>query len=200
MVKRDRVIKVAAGTMTLAALPVLSAAACGGDDSTNKEATQPVPTQPVNTGAGSQTAAKSTFLFLDADTVRGSKNIATADKATQSCVQLSRFQKNEEIVFRVRVYDPSTGKAMDDQSLAKVEVKLKDGTTLDPAKYGPHPKDPPNEYFWTTSWVIPEGYATGTLDYTITATDKEGRSGTFKQLPLAPLTVTETVRPIVPTQ
>jgi len=192
-------LKVAAGSLTLAALPAVLAA-CGGDDDQDKEATQPAATEPVKTTAAATQAPATTFLFLDVDTVRGSKNIPAADKPTQSCVQLNRFAKNEEIVFRVRVYDPTTGKPMDDKQIDKIEVKMKDGKVLDPAKYGPHPKEPPNEYFWTTSFVIPEDYATGTLDYTITATDKEKRVGTFKQLPLAPLTITETIRAIVPAQ
>ncbi len=195
--KRAQVVKIAAGTMTLASVPAL-VAACGGDDSTKDDA---VATQPVTTGttpAATSAPAKAAFLFVDADTVRGSKNIPTADAPTQSCVQLSRFAKNEQIVFRVRVYDPTTGKPMDDKQLKSVEVTLKDGTKLDPMKYGPHPKDPPNESFWTVGWVIPTTYAVGTLDYTITATSLDGVVGTFKQLGLGPLTITDTVRPIVP--
>jgi len=185
--------------MTLASVPVL-VAACGGDDDSSNT-TPAVPTQPANTGttAGATAApAKAAFLFIDLDTARGSKNIADADKATQSCVQLNRFAKNEQIVFRVRVYDPTTGKAMDDKQLKSVEVTLKDGTKLDPMKYGPHPKDPPNESFWTVGWVIPAAYPVGTLDYTVTATSNDGVVGTFKQIALAPLTITDTVRPVVP--
>jgi len=183
--------------MTLASVPAL-VAACGGDDNSKEEA---VPTQPATTGtnpAATAAPAKAAFLFIDLDTARGSKNIADADKATQSCVQLSRFAKNEQIVFRVRVYDPTTGKAMDDKQLKSVEVTLKDGTKLDPMKYGPHPKDPPNESFWTVGWVIPADYPVGTLDYTVTATSNDGVVGTFKQIALAPLTITDTVRPVVP--
>ena len=146
--KRAQVVKFAAGTMSLALVPALGAA-CGGDDSPS---TTPAPTQPATTAAtAAPTAAKSTLLFIDLDTVRGSKNIPDADKATQSCVQLSRFAKNEQIVFRMRVYD-TTGKAMDDTQMQEVRVTFKDGTT-DVLKYGPHPKDPPNESCWTWGWA-----------------------------------------------
>ncbi len=196
--KRAQVVKFAAGTMTLASVPAL-VVACGGDDDSSKD--DAVATQPVNTGttpAATAAPAKAAFLFIDLDVVRGSKNITDADKATQSCVQLSRFAKNEQIVFRARVYDPATGKAMDDKALKSVEVTLKDGTKLDAMKYGPHPKDPPNESFWTVGWVIPATYPVGTLDYTVTATSLDGVVGTFKQLALGPLTITDTVRPIIP--
>jgi hypothetical protein len=201
--KRAQVVKFAAGTMSLALVPALGAA-CGGDDSTS---TTPAPTQAANTGATSAattaataaaTAAKSTLLFIDLDTIRGSKNIPTADAPTQSCVQLSRFAKNEQIVFRARIYD-TTGKAMDDTQLQEVRVTFKDGTT-DVLKYGPHPKDPPNESFWTWGWVVPATYPVGTLEYTVTATSKDGAKGTFKQIGLAPCTITDTVRPVIVTQ
>ncbi len=193
--KRAQVVKLAAGTMTLASVPAL-VAACGGDDDSSKD--QPVPTQPANTGTTTTAPAKAAFLFIDLDTVRGSKNIPTTDAPTQSCVQLNSFAKNEQIVFRARVYDPTTGKAMDDKQLKSVEVTLKDGTKLDAMKYGPHPKDPPNESFWTVGWVVPAAYPVGTLDYTVTATGNDGVVGTFKQIALGPLTITDTVRPVVP--
>lgn len=197
--KRAQVVKFAAGTMSLALVPALGAA-CGGDDSTNDTATT-VPTQQGATDATAVATAapvKSTLLFIDLDTVRGSKNIPAADAPTQSCVQMSRFAKNEQIVFRTRVYD-TTGKVMDDKQLKEVRVTFKDGTT-DVLKYGPHPKDPPNESFWTVGWVVPAAYPVGTLDYTVTATSLDGAVGTFKQIGLAPATITADVRPVVVAQ
>jgi hypothetical protein len=185
--------------MTIAAVPAL-VTACGDDDNA-QPATQPVATQPVASPGATQAPAKSAFLFVDLDNVRGSTNLTAEEKPTQSCVQVNQFQKNEQIVFRIRVFDPSTGTAMDDQALDKVEVKLKDGTVLDAAKYGAHPKDPPNDYFWTTSFTIPATYPSGTLDFTVTATDKEGRKGTFTPLhwpASATLTVLDKVRPLIP--
>lgn len=198
--KRAQVVKFAAGTMSLALVPAF-AAACGGDDDSN--ATTPAPTQPANSGgtaaattAATTAPAKSTLLFIDLDTIRGSKNIPAADAPTQSCVQLSRFAKNEQIVFRARIYD-TTGKAMDDKQLKEIRVTFKDGTT-DVLKYGPHPKDPPNESFWTVGWVVPTAYPVGTLEYTMTATSLDGAVGTFKQIGLAPATITADVRTIIP--
>jgi len=201
--KTSRKLSFAASAMTIAAIPAL--VACGGDD--EDEAEQPVPTEPQGNTGGSPTAAAteapatSQFLFVDVDTLRGSKNIAKDDKPTQSCVQLNRFAKNEQIVFRVRVIDPMTGKELDNTVVESVVIKFKTGQQLDPMKYGPHPKDPPNEAFWTQSFVIPEDFPVGSLDFTVTATDKEGRTGTFVPLHFAAsalLQITDTVRPIVP--
>jgi hypothetical protein len=198
--QNQRLVKIAANTMTLLAVPALVSAACGGDDD-GDEGTQGVPTEPGtdnNTTGANQAPSKANFLMVDVDTVRGSKNIADADKPTQSCVQVNMFSKNEQIVFRARVYDPTTGKEMDNTLIDKVEIQLKNGTKLEPMKFGPHPKTAPNESFWTQSFVIPEDFPTGTIDFTVVATDKEGRTGTFSPIhfsPTALLQVLDKVRP-----
>ena len=195
--ERNRVLKVAAGTMALASVPVITTA-CGGGSSSNTPTTPP-----ENTGTSAQIQTQATAnaiqLFVDSDTVRGSKNIPTG--STDGCVQTNLFAKNEQIVWRIRVYDPVTGKQLDDSQVQSITVTLKDGTKLDPATYGAHPKTPPQEFFWTASWVVPTNYPTGSLDYTITATAKDGRTGTFTQLHFAAtamMAVTDQVRPIIP--
>jgi hypothetical protein len=118
-------------------------------------------------------------LFLSADMVQGSKNIPADQKESRSCVLENRFMRNSEMVWRVRVADPATGEYLDDKGLTSVQVKLANGQTFD-AKYGFHPKDPPGDGFWTTSWVIPKDAPTGSMQYTIVATDAKGRTGEYK--------------------
>ncbi|MGK2852249.1 MAG: hypothetical protein ACSLFN_15260 [Candidatus Limnocylindrales bacterium] len=134
-------------------------------------------------------------LILQADTVWGPKNIAKADLSGRICVQRNLFARNEEIVWRVKVIDPATGEPMDDQVLSSLAVTFAD-QSLD-LRYGPHPKDNPADYFWTVSWLIPEDHPTGELPYTIEATAKDGRTGTFEQfgVSLARLTITDEIRP-----
>ncbi len=194
--ERNRVLKVAAGSMALASVPVLTAA-CGSDSNNNATAT--TAPQDSGTSAQIQTQQNAIQLFVDADTVRGSKNLPTG--STDGCVQTNLFAKNEQIVFRVRVYDPVSGKQLTGTDLESVIVTLKDGTKLDPATYGAHPKTEPNESFWTAAFVIPSNYPTGSVDYTIAAKAKDGRTGTFTQLHFAAsamLAVTDKVRPIIP--
>lgn len=145
----------------------------------------PTPGPPVN-------------LILVADTVQGPTNLTDEEKAAGAvCVQKNRFAKNEEIVWRVRVFDPTTGAAMDDQTLASVEVRLPDQSLA--MRYGPHPRDNPLDYFWTVGFDVPETYPSGLLAYTIVATAKDARTGTYNQfgVPLAQLTVTDEVRPVI---
>jgi hypothetical protein len=123
-------------------------------------------------------------LLIAADVVQGSKNVPKDQATMKSCVLSSRFPRNSEIVFRVRVYDPHTGELMDAAALSGVQVKLANGTNVDLA-YSAHPKDPPNEYYWANSWVIPKTAPTGTLRYTIQASATDGRSGEFEPFSVA---------------
>jgi hypothetical protein len=133
-------------------------------------------------------------LYLMVDVVQGSKNVPAEQAKNRSCVLSSRLPRNSEVVWRVRVHDPKTGEPMDDKALKSVQVQLANGKNVD-AKWGPHPKDPPNELFWTASWVVPKDAPTGTLKYGVLATATDGRAGKFEPFPTAPslLSVTEEV-------
>jgi hypothetical protein len=154
-------------------------------------ACQSAPPAPPAAAAGPG-AAK---LFLAVDMVQGSKNVP-ADKKAISCTLTNRFARNSELVWRMRVFDPATGDLVDGPSMDKVQVTLADGQTLD-AVYGTHPKDPPGEAFWTASTVLAKDHPTGTLGYTVKATDKKGRVGEWKPFstPTSQLIVLDEVWP-----
>jgi hypothetical protein len=137
-------------------------------------------------------------LLLDVDTVMGPTNLTEEERPSKTCVQANRFAHNEDIVWRVKVFDPLTGEPMDDTLLASVTVVMPDQELE--LHYGPHPRDNPLGFFWTTSWVVPEAYPEGVINYTIEATASDGRMGTWEQFEVAAanLTVTAEVRPIIP--
>ena len=137
--------------------------------------------------AGAPAAAPT--LIVDANTVSGS---AGAPNVAGACVLTSRFKPGNSIVWRVKVYDPVTGKTMDDKVIKSIEVKLPDGQAF-LAKYGGHPggaSATPTDYFWTTAWVVPDSYPTGSLAFTITATSTDGRTGKFTEFNVAPSLLT----------
>ena len=123
-------------------------------------------------------------LLIASDVVQGAKNVPKEQAALKACVLSSRFPRNSEIVFRVRVYDPHTAELMDNTNLSGVQVRLANGANVDLA-YSAHPKDPPNEYYWANSWVIPKDTPTGTLRYTIQANANDGRTGEFEPFSVA---------------
>lgn len=180
--------RLAAGLATAFVGAVLAACAQAPDATSTPTAPEAAPTAapPV-----------AEFLFIDADTVLGPTNLTPEERPLKTCVQLSRFAHNEEIVWRVKVFDPLTGEPMDDTLLASVQVVMAD-QTLD-LHYGPHPRDNPVDFFWTVGWDVPEDYPSGTISHTIEATAVDGRTGTWEQFGVgaAMLTVTDEVRPII---
>lgn len=137
-------------------------------------------------------------LFIDADTVLGPTNLTEEERPLKTCVQVSRFAHNEDVVWRVKVFDPLTGDPMDDTQLESLQVIIPGQDPLD-LHYGPHPRDNPVDFFWTVSWGIAEDYPSGTVSYTIEAVATDGRTGTWEQFGVeaAMLTVTDEVRPII---
>ena len=133
-----------------------------------------------NAPAATAAPAANTPLVLQADTVLGSTGIP---KGLAFCVQQNQYSRGESIVWRVRVIDPATGKAMDASTLSSVEVKLPDKTIT--LKFGDHPKTNPVDHFWAGSFSIPADYPTGQLPYTVVATAKDGRTGEFDQFKVA---------------
>lgn len=146
-----------------------------------------------------QPVAQAAALIIDPDTVLGPKNLTDEEKPAKSCVQSGRFAHNEQIVWRARVIDGATGQPLDDQAMASLVVKLPDSELT--MKYGGHPKSDPLDFFWTTSWLVPEGYPSGTIGYTIVATTKDGRTATWEQMKVASamLTITDDVRTVLAT-
>jgi hypothetical protein len=145
--------------------------------------TQPV-TVTVTPLAASSPVAKN--LILSSDMVAGSGGTVPP---TSSCVLASQFKLGNQVVFRIRVYDPVTGQPMDDKALSSVTVTLPDGQSFK-AKYSGHPSKAPLDSFWATSWVIPANYPTGTLSYKTTATSIDGRTGAFDNFNVQPSLLT----------
>ena len=139
---------------------------------------------PQSTPAASPQVAKN--LILSSDMVTGTGGTV---KPAAACVLDNVYKAGNQVVFRIRVYDPVTGKQMDDKALSSVTVSLPDGQSF-PATYAGHPATSPLDYFWATSWIIPANYPTGTLTYTATATAVDGRTGTFDIFNVAPSLLT----------
>ncbi len=125
-------------------------------------------------------------LIVTAHTVTGSGGTL---KSEAVCVLANQFKRGNHITWRVKVYDPVTGQPMDDAALESVEVTLPDGQAFE-AGYGGHPPSDSTDFFWATSWVVPEDYPTGSLPYQVTATSVDGRTGVFTEFNVAPSLLT----------
>ncbi len=156
----------AAVAMGIVAL-VLSA--CGGSPSTAGNNTESVKAAP---------------LFVEVDEV-------SVAKAT-SCWVASNYHRGDGVFFRAKVFDPLTGKPMAKADLKSVVIGLPDGEQL-MAKYSGHPSKKPTDSFWGVLWTVPKDFPTGTVDYTVTATGNDGRTGQFVDFNVATslLTISE---------
>ena len=104
-----------------------------------------------------------------------------------NCILKNRFKKGERLGFRMTAFDGGTG---EQENTATVTAHLTvGGKTIDiPMRFrGAAGKDapPPRGYLrapynlWVGFWVVPDDAPTGMLSYTVTATDKFGRTAEF---------------------
>jgi len=108
-----------------------------------------------------------------------------------NCVLRNRFKRGDPVGFRMFVADPATGNR---EPSAQLVVHLTvAGKTVDiPMRYRATEKQPERQ-FWVAKWVVPADTAIGIVRYTVTATDKYGRTGEFKpfEVQASQLTIVE---------
>jgi len=162
---------------------ILVAASCAGSTGEAPVSATTAPTVAPAPQAAAPAAPR--FLVLYGDTVRGTAGLTPEEKDSAqpqglTCVQMSRFPHGSRIVWRMRVLDPTTNKALDDKAMEYVKLMLPDGKEQ-LLKYGPHggTKENPTDFFWVTGWTVPADYPTGVFNYAVQAKSLEGATGTF---------------------
>ena len=100
------------------------------------------------------------------------------------CILTSRFKRGQRMGFRMTAIDGGTGET---ENTAVLVAHLKyAGQTIDvPMRWRGQGGFPAAEYprqpseMWTGVWVVPADAQPATLSYTVTATDRFGRTATF---------------------
>lgn len=128
-------------------------------------------------------------FYVDVVTAGAGESAYNVD-ASMSCVRSGVFKRGMHIVWRMIAVDTSTGKELQGTDMESVLVKLPNGVEkrLGYGRHGPTAESP---WFWTGSWDVPPDYPLGKVDYSIVATTKSGKVGTFKELTVgdSPLTI-----------
>jgi hypothetical protein len=104
-----------------------------------------------------------------------------------NCILTNRFKKGQKIGFRMTAHDGGSGEI--ENSAVLTAHLTYSGRTVDvPMRWrgaaGPTAPAPrgylrsPVE-LWTGSWTVPNDASTGVLKYTVTATDRFGRTASF---------------------
>ena len=95
-----------------------------------------------------------------------------------NCALQSRFKRGDPVGFRATAIDPVTGER---EPSAQFVVHLTyGGQTQDlPMRYRATAAQPERQ-FWVAKWVVPATAPIGIIRYTVTAKDKNGRTGEWK--------------------
>lgn len=169
---------------------VLLAASCGAG--TGESTTSPAASASTPVVAAPQKLA---HLILIGDTVRGTAGLTEEEKPLLTCVVMSKYPQGSRIVWRIKVLDPLTNKALDDKSLEYVTLTTADGK-ITPLKYGGHggTKENPADMFWAAGYTVPIDYPTGAFNYKVEAKSLAGAVGVFAfdafKVPAAQLQIT----------
>ena len=146
------------------------------------------------------TLARATAAVQSPDPPKGPANklIVYGDMAMfyppghpENCILKNRFKRGEPVGWRMFVADPQTGNREESAQLV-VHVNYM-GKTIDiPMRYRATAQQPERE-FWVAKWVVPQDTPIGIIRYTVTATDKYGRTGEFKpfEVQASQLTIVE---------
>ena len=108
-----------------------------------------------------------------------------------NCVLRNRFKRGEPVGWRMFVADPQTGNREESAQLV-VHVNFAGKTQDIPMRYRATAAQPERQ-FWVAKWVVPQDAPIGIVRYTVTATDKHGRTGEFKpfEVQASQLTIAE---------
>ena len=109
----------------------------------------------------------------------------------ENCLLRNRFKRGEPVGFRMFVADPQTGNREESAQLV-VHLNFAGKTQDIPMRYRATAAQPERQ-FWVAKWVVPEDAPIGIVRYTVTATDKYGRTGEFKpfEVKASQLTIVE---------
>ena len=114
-------------------------------------------------------------------------DIASFDQpgtAPTHCILASRFKRGQRVGIRMTAIDGGSGET-ENTAVLTVHVNYM-GMTIDvPTRWRGVGNFPASEYsrqpseMWTGAWNVPADAPIGTITYTVTATDRFGRTATF---------------------
>ena len=100
-----------------------------------------------------------------------------------TCILTNRFKRGQRVGFRMTAIDGGSGE-VENTAVLTAHV-MYGGQTIDvPMRWRGQGNVPagylrPPINMWTGAWVVPMDAPTGTLSYTVTATDRFGRTASF---------------------
>jgi len=97
----------------------------------------------------------------------------------KNCTLNNVYHRGEPVGWRIEAVDPETGQHVEPE--AKLVVHLQyNGKTRDIDMRWRATAQQPERQFWVAKWLVPDDAPPGIVRFTVTATDKYGRTGEYK--------------------
>jgi hypothetical protein len=148
------------------------------------QAPAPAPARPAPAPAAPQAGHPSGKLVIWGD-------VGLFEQGPNDCLLTNRYKRGQRVGFRMTAVDGGSGE-VENTAVLVAHVTL-GGNTIDvPMRWrgaaGPSGAIPRNYLrvpleLWTGIWTVPADAPIGTISYTVTATDRFGRTATFTPFP-----------------
>jgi hypothetical protein len=97
----------------------------------------------------------------------------------KNCTLNNVYHRGEPVGWRIEAVDPQTGQHVEPE--AKLVVHLQyNGKAQDINMRWRATAQQPERQFWVAKWLVPDDAPPGIVRFTVTATDKYGRTGEYK--------------------
>jgi hypothetical protein len=97
----------------------------------------------------------------------------------KNCTLNNVYHRGEPVGWRIEAVDPETGQHVEPE--AKLVVHLQyNGKAQDINMRWRATAQQPERQFWVAKWLVPDDAPPGLVRFTVTATDKYGRTGEYK--------------------
>ena len=123
--------------------------------------------------------------------VYGDTAMFTPPGTPENCILRSRFKLGDPLGWRMFVSYPQTVNLEESAQLV-VHINFAGKTQDIPMRYRATAAQPERQ-FWVAKWVVPQDAPIGIVRFTVSATDKYGRTGEFKpfEVQASQLTIAE---------
>lgn len=121
-----------------------------------------------------QAPAKTGKLIL-----RGDMAIFLGPNKPDNCTLKNVYHRGDPVGWRIEAIDPETGAHVEPE--AKLVVHLNyNGKVRDIPMRWRATEAQPERQFWVAKWLVPDDAPPGIVRFSVTATDKYGRTGEYK--------------------
>ena len=97
----------------------------------------------------------------------------------KNCTLNNVYKRGEPVGWRIEAVDPQTGQHAEPDTQLIVHLNYMGQTKDIPMRWRATAQQP-ERTFWVAKWIVPADAPTGIVRFTVTAKDKNGRTGEFK--------------------